>query len=53
MPGERPTLAALATWAVRLVFGLVVLVALSILVISFDLFIEDRADSRPPWRSPG
>jgi hypothetical protein len=46
MPGERPTLADLATWAVRVVFGLVVLVAaLSILVIAFDLFIEDRADT--------
>jgi hypothetical protein len=46
MPGERSTLAALATWAVRVVFGLVVLVAaLSILVIAFDLFIEDRADT--------
>ena len=46
MPGERPTLAALAIWAVRVVFGLVVLVAaLAILVIAFDLFIEDRVDT--------
>ena len=46
MPAERPTLAALATWAVRVVFGLVILVAtLSILVIAFDLFIEDRGDT--------
>jgi hypothetical protein len=46
MPGERPTIAALATWAVRAVFGLVILVAaLTILVISFDIFIEDRRDT--------
>jgi hypothetical protein len=43
MSGERPTVAALATWAVRAVFGLVVLVAaLSILVTFFDIFIEAR-----------
>jgi TRAP-type C4-dicarboxylate transport system permease small subunit len=46
MSGERPIIAPLATWAVRAVFGLVVLVAaLSILVISFDIFIEDRRDT--------
>jgi hypothetical protein len=46
MPRERPALAALAAWTVRVVFGLVVLVGvLSILVIAFDIFIEDRANT--------
>jgi hypothetical protein len=46
MPGKRPTLAVFAIWAVRVVFGLVVLVAaLAILAIAFDIFIEDRYDT--------